>query len=122
MNAIPSERTLPKRVRLPISWKLLAATVVVGVVAVAIAVAGLRQMNMLNLRLTRAIDYSSDKVKLAAVLKQDLVSVTRAEKTMILASSVPEMRRISAAIEATLASMKQHENELRLLVDDQDRE
>ncbi|MGE3780555.1 MAG: ATP-binding protein [Pirellulaceae bacterium] len=41
---------------------------------------------------------------------------------MILASSVPEMRRISAAIEATLASMKQHENELRLLVDDQDRE
>jgi signal transduction histidine kinase len=79
-------------------------------------------MNWLNQRLTQAVDYSSERVKLASVLKHDLISVTRAEKNMVLAGSVEEMHRIATGIDETLEAMQQHVDQLRRTVLDRDRE
>lgn len=108
-------------VRIPISWKLLAATIVVGAVATGIAIYGLRRMHALNERLTNLVDYSSEKVKSAALLKQDLVTITRAEKNLILARSVEEMQRYAATIDDTLAAMGQHQERLTDLANNNDR-
>jgi signal transduction histidine kinase len=108
-------------VRWSISGKLLAAAVLVGVVAAAIGILGLQRMDVLHQRLTKTVDYSSEKVKLGALLKQDLVSVTRAEKNLILARSDEEMTRYTNVIDEMLAAMDEHERQLRKLVDDEDR-
>jgi len=107
--------------RIPLSWRLLAATVVVGIVVVGIAVSGLQRIHVLNARLTRIVDYSAEKVKLAVMLKQDLTSVTRAEKHLILARQAEAMARSEAAIDELVATMQQHEERLRALVNEDER-
>lgn len=111
-----------RRVRFSISWKLLAVTVVVGVVAVGIAVAGLQRISMLNERLSKTVAYSSENVKLAALLKQDLVTVTRAEKNMMLARSEEEMNRFTTTIDEKLRAMQANQGRLRELMDDEDKQ
>lgn len=106
--------------RISISWKLLAASAVVGAVATAIAVNGLRRIHAQHEQLVRLVDYSSEKVKLAAVLKQDLMAITRAEKNLILAPDLEAMQGHAAAIDDTFQAMAKDEERLRDLVDDDD--
>jgi signal transduction histidine kinase len=115
-----SQRTRAK-VRVPISWKLLGATVVVGAIATGIAIHGMRRMNALNERLTELIDYSAAKVTLAALLKQDLITITRAENNLIVARSDDEIQRYGDSIDDSLSAMKDHQDRLAELVDEKDR-
>ena len=117
----PSDRRGWANVRIPISWKLLGASVVVGTIATGIAIHGLRRMHAMNERLTSLVDYSSAKVTLAALLKQDLTTITRAEKNLILAITDDEIQRNGTSIDDTLAAMKQHQERLAGLVDETDR-
>jgi signal transduction histidine kinase len=109
------------RARISIRWRLLAATVIVGAVVVGIAFSGLQRIHVLNARLTRIVDYSAEKVKLAVLLKQDLVSVTRAEKNLILARQTEAMMHHGVVIDETVATMREHQERLYALVDEDDR-
>lgn len=104
----------------PISWKLLASTVVVGAVAVAIALSGLQRMNVLNERLNEIVDVAAERVKLASLLRQYLLTVTRAEKNMIFANSEEELQGYFKTIDEVLNGMRQHESKLRTMVSNDD--
>ncbi len=110
-----------KAVRVPIGWKLLLATAVVGVVAAAIAVLGLARMHVLNERFNTTVEVAAKKVKLAAVLKQDLAAVTRIEQHIILANSEEEVERFADTIDELLTTMMQREDELRDLTEEAER-
>lgn len=99
-----------------IRWKLFATTAAVGLVAVLIAVSGLSRMQALNDRMNRIVDIAAAKSKLASLMKQELVTVTRAEKNMILAKSQEEMERHVHTIDRTLSELQNNETELRKLV------
>lgn len=104
----------------PISWKLLASTVLVGAVAVGIALSGLRRMNVLNERLIEIVDVAAERVKLASLLRQSLLTVTRAEKNMIFANSEEELEGYFTTIDDVLEGMRQHELKLHELVSSED--
>lgn len=107
---------------LPISWKLLLASVTVGAIATGLAIHGLRRTNALNERLTRLVDYSAAKVKVAALLKHDLITVTRAEKNLIFATTLEQMDRYASTIDEALATMSLHHAQLAELAGERDRE
>lgn len=104
----------------PISWKLLGATAIVGAVAAVIAVIGLRRIQTLNANLTQTVEFLSTKVKLASLIKQDLVTATRAERNLILARSEDEMRRFTGVVDVVVAAMERRLEELRGLVAEED--
>lgn len=107
-------------VRFSISWKLLAASILVGVVAAAIGIGGLQRMHLLHRRMTETVDYSSEKVKLAALLKQDLVAVIRVERNLMLARSDEEMERFATTIDTLLEDMREIQDRLNALSDAED--
>ena len=67
-----------RRFTVPIRWQLLGATVVVGAVAVAIAVSGLQRMQVLNERMNHVVEVAAEKVKLASLMRQELAATMRA--------------------------------------------
>ncbi|MCO8121708.1 ATP-binding protein [Stieleria sp. TO1_6] len=107
---------------MPIRWKLFATTAVVGLVAALIAISGLTRMQLLNDRLNQIVYITTAKSKLASLMKQELVAITRAEKNMILAKSEEEMERHVNMIDATLDEMAENEAKLRPLVTDETRD
>lgn len=106
---------------LPIRWKLFATTAVVGFVAILIAIGGLTRMQTLNDRMNRIVDVATAKSKLASLMKQELVTATRAEKNMILAKSEVEMNRHSDTVETALQELTMDVKKLRPLVKDETR-
>ena len=72
-----------------------------------------------NDRLNRAVDESGSKVKLAARINQDLISIPRAEKNLILAKTQKEMDQYAAAITQFKSEMKERREQLRAIVDDE---
>src|SRR5687768_11224798 len=105
-----------RRVTVPIRWQLMGATVVVGAVAVAIAVSGLQRMQVLNERMNHLVDVAAEKVKLASLMRQELVAITRAEKSIILARSEEEMNRQARSIDTHLIGLHAIQNQLYALV------
>lgn len=107
---------------IPIRWQLLGSTVVVGAVAVAIAVSGLQRMQVLNQRMNQIVDIAAEKVKLASLMRQELVATTRAEKGIILARSEDEMNRQARAIDTHLLELNAIQNHLYDLVTPDEKE
>ncbi len=106
--------SIPKRF-VPIRLKLLSATIISGLLAVMIAMAGLYCMHSLNHRLKEVVGVATEKVKLTNLLRQDLASVTRAERNMFLVSDAKEFDRVITEMEAKLVSIDDHVNKLRKL-------
>ncbi|MEO8494944.1 MAG: MCP four helix bundle domain-containing protein [Planctomycetota bacterium] len=121
MTAQQSKATR-RRVTVPIRWQLLGATVVVGAVAVAIAVSGLQRMQVLNQRMNQIVNVAAEKVKLASLMRQELVATTRAEKSVILARSEAEMSRQVIAIDTHLRELNAIQNHLQDLLDPDENE
>jgi signal transduction histidine kinase len=121
MNKLAPAEPQSRAARFSIRGKLLGVSILVGLVAAAIGIGGLQRMNLLHQRLTQTVDYSSEKVKLTALLKQDFVSVTRAEKNLMLARSDQEMDRYAETIDKSLDGMRKIQDRLRTLADAEDR-
>jgi len=107
---------------IPLSWKLLGTTAIVGAVAATIAIIGLKRIQALNERLTQTVDYLATNVNQASLLRQDLVTVTRAERNLILARSDDEMQRIEGVIDEVVATMEDRLTRLREIVNEEDRQ
>lgn len=89
----------------PIRRKLLLATVVSGLLAVVIAIAGLYCMHLLNQRLNEVVGGATEKVKLTHLLRQDLATVMRSERNMLLVTETKEYDRIATEMDNKLASI-----------------
>lgn len=89
----------------PIRRKLLWGTVVSGLLAVAIAIAGLYCMHLLNQRLNEVVSVATEEVKLTHLLRQDLATVMRAERNMLLVTDTKEFDRLATEIDTKLSSI-----------------
>ncbi len=99
MDQSPHVPQSPTHFGLSISWKLLAATAVVAAVMALIAIFGLTRIQTLNRKLTQTVDFLATNVKLCSLLKQDLITVTRAERNMMLARSEDGTRRFASVVD-----------------------
>ena len=99
--------------RLSIGQKLFLAMAVLAGVAVLVSVIGLNSLRTLNARLNAVVDVSAEKAKLAARVKQDLLSITRAEKNIILSDRPEEWDAYAAFIDQTRAEMQERRAQLR---------
>ncbi|KAA5543043.1 HAMP domain-containing protein [Roseiconus nitratireducens] len=111
-----------RRRAIPIRWKLFTITAVVGLVAAAIAISGLSRMRTINDRMNLLVDFATETSRIAATMKGELVTVTRAETNMVLAKSDEEMERHLLTIDTTLDSLSQNVDKLRPYAGDTTRE
>lgn len=79
---------------------------------------GISGMSNINNHLDYIVDYSVDKVKLAARINQDLLSISRAEKNIILAATQEEMDVFSDYTAKENKAMSERRDKLRRLLDD----
>ena len=78
---------------------------------------GFDALGGMNERLNSLVNGSAEKVKLAARVRQDLLTISRAEKNMILAKTQKEMDGFGAEITRTRSEMQEKREKLRNLVD-----
>ncbi len=83
---------------------------------------GFSSLGDMNARLNKLVDGSAEKVKLAARIRQDLLTISRAEKNIILAKTQDEMDGFAKVIADTRSEMQAKREQLRALVDDAGRE
>lgn len=83
---------------------------------------GIDALSGLNDRLHGIVDGSAEKVKLAARIRQDLLTISRAEKNMILARTQEEMGGFAGVITKTRSEMQSKREQLRSLATDAGRE
>ena len=106
----------------PIRRKLLLATVVSGLLAVVIAIAGLYCMHLLNQRLNEVVGVATEKVKLTHLLRQDLSTVMRSERNMLLVTDAKEYDRLATEMDTKLSSIDGHVAKLhQVFVDEENR-
>ncbi len=102
--------------------KLLAVLGVLSIASVAIAYVGLTKLGGMNDRINDMVDSSARKVALGAELKQDLLTISRAEKNLILADTQAVMDEYAAVIDDTREQMASREQELQQLADEEGRQ
>ena len=78
---------------------------------------GITGMSAMNNQLNDIVDVSSEKVKLASLINQNLLAISRAEKNIILASSQKEMDIFSANTVTENTQMTERLTKLRVLLD-----
>ncbi|TWX72763.1 methyl-accepting chemotaxis protein [Colwellia sp. C1TZA3] len=83
---------------------------------------GLDALDGMNERLNKLINGPAEKVKLAARIRQDLLTISRAEKNIILAKTQQEMDDFAAVITQTQTEMLTKRLTLRNLVDETGKE
>lgn len=76
---------------------------------------GINSLSGINQRLNFIADVTSEKVKLAARVRQDLLFISRAEKNIIISSDAAEMAQYEKGAQETAASMKDKLNMLNEL-------
>jgi methyl-accepting chemotaxis protein len=102
---------------LSMNMKIYAVMGILILVAVVISLISLNKLTGMNLRINDIVDISAEKVKLGARINQDLLSISRAEKNIILAKTQEEMDEFAAEIKQNSEEMQTRRSQLRELVD-----
>ncbi|MCA8977039.1 MAG: MCP four helix bundle domain-containing protein [Planctomycetes bacterium] len=102
--------------RLTIKVKLLFGFGAVLALLIACVYMADGSMAGLNDQVNSIVDVSAERVKLAARINQDLLTISRAEKNVILASSQDEMTGYVETIGSTKQAMQARREQLRGLV------
>jgi methyl-accepting chemotaxis protein len=79
---------------------------------------GFDALSGMNDRLNSLINGPAEKVKLTARIRQDLLTISRGEKNIILAKTQQEMDEFAAVMGQTQTEMRAKREQLRNLVDD----
>jgi methyl-accepting chemotaxis protein len=86
---------------------------------IIMALVSLNKMSGMNDRIDIMADVSSAKIKLSARINQDAISISRAEKNIILARTIEDMDSFAGFIKARREEMQARRAQLRELVDDE---
>lgn len=78
---------------------------------------GIDSLSGMNQRLNTMVESPVEKVKLASRLREGLLFISRAEKNIVLASTVEDMDEYKKAIEDNLLEMDKDQNKLEKLAD-----
>lgn len=111
----------PRKPSVPISWKLLGSTAVIGLVAATIAIIALNRIQTLNRNLTQTVETLAATSKLASLIKGDLISASRAERNMMLAQSEDGTKRFAVLVADASDTLDERLEELLTLVDEDNR-
>ena len=74
-----------------IGAKLMISASIPAVLAIVISIIGINRLDSANIRLGDVVNISAEKIKLGARIRQNLLSITWAEKNIILARTQGEM-------------------------------
>jgi methyl-accepting chemotaxis protein len=105
--------------KMSMSMKIYSVLGIIVLVAAVVAFVGISKMAGLNDRLNAIVDGPAEKVKLGAFIGQDLLTISRAEKNMILADSQEKMDVFAKLIDEIDKDMSTKRENLRSLVDDE---
>ncbi len=98
--------------------KLLVAVGSVAAGAITVAVIAALSLADLNRQMHHIVDVTAEKVNLASQIRYDLMSMSRNEKAMILATDDAELRRLSGESEAADKHMNETIEKLGGIVDE----
>ena len=101
-----------------IKAKLLASFSLIIIMLIVTAGIGIYNLSMMNEQMSKIINVSAEKVKLAARVNQGALAVSRAEKNIILADSKAAMDEYADFIAQTRDEMLERRATLRNLVND----
>jgi methyl-accepting chemotaxis protein len=87
------------------------------IIAGVVYVVGSSSLSTMNKRLNRVTDSTAEKIKLAARVNQDVLTISRAEKNLIIADKQREKEDIVEYIGETKNDMQERNAELRKWVD-----
>lgn len=104
--------------KMTFTQKLAMIIAILVVVAAAIAFFGIRGAGNINDSLNSLVENEAKKVVLSAKIEQNLIEMQRAEKNMILASTIEEMTQFEQNFEKAKAETDIRRVELRKLVSD----
>jgi len=107
---------------LNIGVKLGLLSIVLISILVLTVFISLSKLNGMNQRINTIVDISAEKIKLAARISQDVISMSRAEKNIITATTEQEMNKYAAAAKTFAKEINAKRKLLRNLVDDAGRE
>ncbi len=102
---------------LTIRTKLIAGFSILIIILAFLGWNGIDRMGNINDSLNKIVGVSSEKVKLSDRVRQDLLSISRAEKNMILDDSDSGMQKYIAEMDASDVRLKDRLSKLDLLVD-----
>jgi methyl-accepting chemotaxis protein len=111
MNTPQNNKLYSIKTKLVASFSLLIFFLVIS------AWFGVRGMSNINNQLNDIVDISVEKVKLAARINQNLLSISRAEKNIILANTQEEMDVFSTNTDLENTEMSKRLVKLRVLLD-----
>lgn len=106
---------------LSMSMKIYLLLGLMALVAVIVFAIGLNKLSGMNDQIQKLVDVSAEKAILGARINQDLLSVSRAEKNMILAKTQTEMDDSAQHIDTAQTEMDKRREKLRTLADADDR-
>ncbi len=106
---------------LSMSMKVYLLLGLMALVAVIVFAIGLNKLSGMNDQIQKLVDVSAEKAILGARINQDLLSVSRAEKNMILAKTQTEMDDSAQHIDTAQTEMDKRREKLRTLADADDR-
>ena len=104
---------------LKISTRLIISFALLIGMSILIYLMGNNYLSQMNDRINNVTDVTSSKIRLGARLNQDILYVGRAEKNIILASELEEVKEYEKSIEDNNAAFNLRMSQLRELVDDQ---
>lgn len=104
--------------KMTIKAKLLTGFgIVLGLMLIS-AWVGISKLSGMNNRLNDIVNISAEQVKLGARLQQDILTISRAEKNLLLASTLSDINNYETVIDETLTSMNERRSTLREMVDE----
>jgi methyl-accepting chemotaxis protein len=101
-----------------LSAKLYLVIGVLSIVTLMVGALGLMKLSDMNGRLTQVIEVTSRRIELAGIMNQELISVHRAEKNVILAETQEQMETWVSRAKKRREELTKAEDELKRLVDD----
>lgn len=105
--------------KLTMKGRLIGGFGILIVLMIFMALVSLDKLSGMNDRIDIMADISSTKIKLGESINQDAISISRAEKNIILARTIEDMDRFTVFIRERRAVMKTRRAQLRELVDDE---
>ncbi len=105
--------------RIPLKTLIISAFLILLFAIALTSVLGISSLSQMNSRMNLMVDEAAEKVKLADRIRQDLLTINRAEKNIILASTQQEMDTFAKVIAQTRDEMREKRNQLRALADEE---
>ncbi|MFT6046571.1 MAG: hypothetical protein ACI9WC_002278, partial [Arenicella sp.] len=100
-----------------IKLAMISASLIIAILSVGVV--GINALDALNKNLNSVVNVAATKVQLGERIQQDLLKITRAEQSLVIAQTQEEMRLYAVYIDETYADLLQRVDLIETLEDTQ---